>query len=1629
MRVRNVALMGIVAAFAAGVFAAEEKKFDLPDLTEKPHNTLDLTGTRRGPHGSFLPPRMRKALRKRVKKEAWATKHFEENILPKAQERDPMSLGVAYVVTGKKHYADTLRDMIIYQLNLFDDEPRWRKYGKVIPLPGKGHGGARGRPNRNWAWAMNLPDWIPNAYDLIADSLDKKSDRRIRAGIAEQLRAARHYYTHWWHHNPNQKMCSLKSAFRWATAVGWDEMIDYLLNHGPGQRNGGLFAIMNDYIRGKRFGIESGVYHYLVGQAFTPIAEVMYRYNKTDLWKHQTRTGASIQSYMDGFIDLAYPIEKDGRGKGAVRVSNWGHGSTCVTHSHSDVYLVNQARFLLEGALRSMFRQTGDKKYEYFLSLMPPERKEPTLEDFLYGWRKIGDDVPPPSAPSIFWKESGLAFLRFPEDGSYWNDGIAVLAHGSESSRGHVADPFILLHGKGRLLYPEWLQKQYEHGGKVGWNMQRVSKNTMMIDGRTGTVGYSTSRHSYDPEVKFVSIRCCPYLEGEMERCLMLTREYLLDVFRAKTQDHAYNPRRFRGIGRCRYWDSNQTLAKGRVHHLGMSITTDPVPMPESHTFDYLLHGIGLQFQDAPSLYKPSTEFGRSFWVCRWVQNERVRGTGDAVQIDWFQHWAGRRPPGHPAERHNDLDRQSKGKWFTDHAGVRMTMLGEPGTKVFVAEGPMRGGPVDRDLYPEEVLPMVAVRRTGKQALYTAVHEPYKERDGAEILEVSYLHKPSLNESTPAVGVKVVGPDYVDRCFVTLDLPGLSRLEKPRPKPEKLADKNIEKDLTGGWLFTTDPDEKGAKAGWERPGADRSKWTRWRAGVGWHALVPGYYGWAWYAKEIEVPAELKGKKAQIYFHGADQETWVYLNGKEIFEHHYWEKPFLVDLEPHARFGEKNLIVVKIYKDAWMAGLYGDVYLVTKGRKAETKSAEGYVWTRPEGPYPVTTAACDRFGGKIAFRAQAYLREKGGKLVVRGNVENLALYAPDIAPTDALTLNGKAVKYEKAGPFLLYGDAGPGATIEGVVCELVATGRTGVIAGEPFPVHVRVRNLTGAALAGASIVLVAADGKTALGKAVKLGALAAGAAGKADLQLMAPMALAGKSLAFSVKVTAGGKEAAISKPRSLGVSSPVAVSLPTGFVNLPAEGGGVMRVRLRNQSKAQVSGTLSVAPSMVEVKGRKPVPAKGLAMEQPSKPFRLEGRGTTELEFGLKVEGATAGKTVPLDLRVAVADAAKAKPVVVTTSKVDVAVGIVVEEIKESYHDRPHYYLFKEDNYDRFRVRAPGYTVEVDRTSGTSRALYDTDGKARTTLDWYRFGRTRGLPWRSYERASVPEVRGKGNRRLFGWNTKAGYVDIVSPDPSSALMTFTDEKVEHALTWIFRPDRIDFRARGPEGDPSPYFYFDRLDIGEVGYRYRIETRRGPREPFMRFRLDKPLEPLVSEEQVQKEPSEPLNVLSNNDFSKLAGEGDKVFPEGWRITSGPASAIRAEKATWASGGHALRVDLGELAGKALHIQRRDLPAKAGRRYRFLIRMRHEDVKCKSDKWHQFRASPWIVLVGAGINHRDRFNYAPHLWPGGMRELFEMRSRKSPLATSSGAMRLTLQIHSLKGMTGTLWIDSLEVLESAD
>ncbi len=64
-----------------------------------------------------------------------------------------------------------------------------------------------------------------------------------------------------------------------------------------------------------------------------------------------------------------------------------------------------------------------------------------------------------------------------------------------------------------------------------------------------------------------------------------------------------------------------------------------------------------------------------------------------------------------------------------------------------------------------------------------------------------------------------------------------------------------------------------------------------------------------YKKNFVIPKEFKGKCISLYFEGAMQVAWIFVNGKKLLKHNGGYLPFYVDISKELNYGEENCVIV------------------------------------------------------------------------------------------------------------------------------------------------------------------------------------------------------------------------------------------------------------------------------------------------------------------------------------------------------------------------------------------------------------------------------------------------------------------------------------------------------------------------------------------------------------------------------------------------------------------------------------------------------------------------------------------------------------------------------------------------
>jgi hypothetical protein len=643
----------------------------------------------------LLNPNEIEQVKLKIKTHPWAARLLERVKAKAEKEEAALEAALAYTLTGEVKYAAVARHRLLReareQMPHYDQldvtaEPEWGR----------------------WTWWGNVAWAYDLAYGTFTANERGEIERWLRTAGRTIIAQEKVLTT-----TPNLVFCEHWRVGMIGYCLGDAELIEWALRdpglHGPAR--GGFYAVMDTMIRDEHFWGEAPIYalHYDVHGMFA-LAEAALRYDGTDLYQYVSpKSGATLKKFVDGYLRMAFPPERNVNAAVKVRLATFGDGSTgCSINGRlEDTFLDESFMAVLELA----YKRFHDEGYAWMLSLDPNRESYITKGRPAFSFVALthGEPLPkdpqPPPAPSGIYPNMGFAVIRSDESPRYWSTGglAAVLRLGTSVGHGH-ADYFgLILHGKGRLLYPDLNVIQYEPRW-LNWTAEGIAHSTLLIDSDSPSPGKQTTRHDFTPEVKFLAVEGSAFERSVQERAILMTDSYLVDVFRAADT----------GRG--------------------------------ERTFDWVVHGLGRLYPGNPAAYRPSTDLVPHYG---WIDRERSRAFDGSWQADFVQCRAG------------ILERE--GSSPETEAGVRLTVLGASGTRIYAGDGPLVDGPPHHRLdgHPEPSCPLILVRRKGSAATYAAVHEPYADRPSIQNVSL-------LQETSEGIGIKVEAEKFSDRLLVGL---------------------------------------------------------------------------------------------------------------------------------------------------------------------------------------------------------------------------------------------------------------------------------------------------------------------------------------------------------------------------------------------------------------------------------------------------------------------------------------------------------------------------------------------------------------------------------------------------------------------------------------------------------------------------------------------------------------------------------------------------------------------------------------------------------------------------------------------------------------------------------------------
>ena len=132
------------------------------------------------------------------------------------------------------------------------------------------------------------------------------------------------------------------------------------------------------------------------------------------------------------------------------------------------------------------------------------------------------------------------------------------------------------------------------------------------------------------------------------------------------------------------------------------------------------------------------------------------------------------------------------------------------------------------------------------------------------------------------------------------------------------------------WLFSKDVVEDGHEKGFFKKSFNDGKWMKIRVGAWEQQGVGNYDGIGWYRIRFKAPEKGSNNGAELYFGAVDEVAWVWLNDKYVGQHDLgpsgWDVPFFLDITKEIKWGEENLLVVRVHDSAAAGGIWKPIEL-------------------------------------------------------------------------------------------------------------------------------------------------------------------------------------------------------------------------------------------------------------------------------------------------------------------------------------------------------------------------------------------------------------------------------------------------------------------------------------------------------------------------------------------------------------------------------------------------------------------------------------------------------------------------------------------------------------------------------
>ncbi|MEI7832925.1 MAG: hypothetical protein WCJ56_07005 [bacterium] len=564
-------------------------------------------------------------------------------------------------------------------------------------------------------------------YDVLYDIMTPEQRNSVEASFREYIKFVidKPYVNDRLSILPNMQMPYILSSTTLAIALQDEKLINEMWAVPSGYQ-----WFFNEYLSdGGLYNEEFNKMGSLVGE-FLIIARGFDRIGLPELgYGYTGKGGASLRSYVESLMWMGYPRTDqpggtpsysrismgDTRGAGPLqgvivygydRSGNannalWGGANmNGRDHKGNKVVKLNTPQWF-----EIMAAKYPEGNFSYFLAqLRPPKEGKYTPTPF-WGLEPIDPaKVVAPAAPSRVYPERGFAMLRANETPKYWESPDPAVALQFATLYVHYTSDCFSLLGYYAYNRPIYVNRAIFNGYNAGpWDFSVQGHAGVVVDNlQAQPIGEVPTRQEFSPLVKFTSARGImlhpekPYTGKEvrsggmykgaatevypgvdLSRSLFLTKEYLFDVYQLSSE----KPR----------------------------------------TYDWLVHAPGVLIPTDLGNWHPAKELHTDRFAI--TDESKFDAGADPVAITIQQNCA-----------LPDVEKSNFGKeWYDRKIGVRVRLLGEPGTSAYTYTTPTcympgtEGAPPTPNPTPEYGGISVDIQRKTTSTAFIALHEPYEK--------------------------------------------------------------------------------------------------------------------------------------------------------------------------------------------------------------------------------------------------------------------------------------------------------------------------------------------------------------------------------------------------------------------------------------------------------------------------------------------------------------------------------------------------------------------------------------------------------------------------------------------------------------------------------------------------------------------------------------------------------------------------------------------------------------------------------------------------------------------------------------------------------------------------------------